>query len=396
MCFSFLIAELIYEPTTLSNDDIDREGLGQDIPQVILSRDDVILSGFDTLLANTHGFTTSTSERHNLNHHIFTVLRNQRTGFSEDGLHGRDDGILNIIRTIALMSVMRNNETPSSVFETRPDACLYHSQRPSLVVMEEKSDKTSIGSAKTELHKKFLRDLPHYGPRIKWIIGIAVGGDEVVFGKIHRDTSQFTELVSFDLEFRKDRLPCVRAAINVARWCLWVHQSKLLYPLPADIRSPDRRSRCTLSFSPPYVYKEIKEGHWNTDIVKFYSEVACGNESDHRGAIPHLEWATTVLPLEGTLHLKLKPLGISRLPDDTEIHAALRCVLTALAALHKNKWAHLDLRWPNVVGRIGFSLTRNSLVHLVLRCLTSPSEILQPPKLTKLQTSISSARCWSR
>ena len=53
------------------------------------------------------------------------------------------------------------------------------------------------------------------------------------------------------------------------------------------------------------------------------------------------------------LQVKLRPFGVvasSRLPSTlVELRSALRCILTCLVDLHAAGWAHLDLRWSNVV-----------------------------------------------
>jgi len=229
-------------------------------------------------------------------------------------------------------------------------ACITQSD-PALLV-EEDADSDNIDKAINELKKKFSRNLPHYGVGIQWIIGIAIGGDQVTFGRIHRSTDMFTELASFDLSHDDERLGCVHAAINVARWCKWVRQSKLLHPLPAELYDPVSKARCSLSFSPPNVHKVMLKGCWNSTMKDFYSQVARGADASNvRGLIPHLEWATCP-PVEnrhGELQLILRPLGVPRAPEAHELRGALRCILTAVSALHSKEWAHLDLRWPNVV-----------------------------------------------
>ena len=52
----------------------------------------------------------------------------------------------------------------------------------------------------------------------------------------------------------------------------------------------------------------------------------------------------------GIIRLEIRPVCLEQLPSTVEeLRTALRCVLTALCALHARGFVHRDVRWPNVL-----------------------------------------------
>ena len=52
----------------------------------------------------------------------------------------------------------------------------------------------------------------------------------------------------------------------------------------------------------------------------------------------------------GLSTLRVTPVCVERVPaSEDELQCAVRCVLTALAALHGHGFVHRDVRWPNVL-----------------------------------------------
>jgi serine/threonine protein kinase len=53
---------------------------------------------------------------------------------------------------------------------------------------------------------------------------------------------------------------------------------------------------------------------------------------------------------KGMRLLQIRPVCLEQLPSTLEeLRAALRCVLTALGALHQRGLVHRDVRWPNLL-----------------------------------------------
>ena len=96
-------------------------------------------------------------------------------------------------------------------------------------------------------------------------------------------------------------------------------------------------------------YKQLEEQQRDW-LHKLYSCVQVGNK------IRYLEWATEITldrSSSSQLSLTLRPFGVvasSRPPRTlTEFRAAIYCVLTCLTDLHAAGYAHLDIRWSNIV-----------------------------------------------
>jgi hypothetical protein len=241
------------------------------------------------------------------------------------------------------------------------------------VIVEEKPAWEPIEDAIEELQDKFNSASSHYDEALEWIVGIAISGSRVVFGQLRlafpRQTpAQFVRMGEFDLSTRQGQLGCARAAINIGRWVSWVNSSDLVHG--TYVRFWESMDTYTLGYysdviiSPTEVYKVLHSPMWErqstTDaeaeerkrtVRSFYEEIATPNTEQDGGNIPYLEWATEVGTDErGDLTLRLQPVGVPRRPcGDQDPRDALRCVVTALSALHARGWVHLDVRWANIV-----------------------------------------------
>eukprot|EP00386_Alphamonas_edax_P011171 GDKI01035523.1.p1 GENE.GDKI01035523.1~~GDKI01035523.1.p1 ORF type:complete len:552 (+),score=93.71 GDKI01035523.1:69-1658(+) len=296
--------------------------------------------------ANFHG---------DLSLYVCTFMRNDKKGSMEDGLHFRDDLLLGIICEVAGLNSERNRASVSTSHRLRSDVYLYRTGLPPLVHVEEKADAGALSVATRELAAKFCSTLPHYDRQLQFIIGIAIAGDFVSFGKLPLGGGgAWVPLDSFNISVPTQRLKCVQAAVNVGRWC--VHA----FPLVSCVRHPfgltnstDQRDitllpkGCVVKW-----YKQLtpQQCTWLRDL---YTSIAVGG-ADGMGRIPFMEFATECCAFSDTsLKVTLKPLGVPadlRLPRDlVELRVALRCILQCLEALHARGWAHLDVRWSNVI-----------------------------------------------
>ena len=299
----------------------------------------------------------------NLSRFACAFMLNEKAGRSEDGLHGRDDSLLRIIQLVTGMTSERNKISLSTFKKTRTDVYLYLPGLPPLVHVEEKAEEGNLMEAKNELTAKFCSTLPHYHQQLQFIIGIAIAGDFISFGKLPLGGGFGWQMMhTFNLTNLLQRQQCIQAAVNVGRWCLHAINptDPLLFPIPYRLGHTDVNERRDITLMSEGIiikrYKQLdpQEFSW---LHTLYTTLAAPASARSVGRIRFMEWAThcVVKPRKSpkSLHLRLKPFGVvadNRPPRDlTELRAALRCILTCLEDLHQAGWAHLDLRWTNVV-----------------------------------------------
>jgi len=271
-------------------------------------------------------------------------LKNERTGTTEDGLHQRDDFLMKIIREIAVLKPERNTTSDSTLAQTRPDGYLYSEGFPPVVVWEEKSKDSELDEARADIRNKF-RWLQHYG-KLNFIVVISIAGDSVEFSKM--TSVGLSSQTSFNLNNIAHRFSCVQAAINVGRWVKWVKTNDLLgrLDIPMNKVQKDAQGRRKLLISFQAVEKtflQLSDSEKKT-LTDFYAD--CNN-------VPYVEkLIAKEIPAKHPTWLKftLSPVGITRMPQtENELGHAMSCICTALVGIHKKKWAHNDIRWPNII-----------------------------------------------
>jgi hypothetical protein len=274
---------------------------------------------------------------------VCSFLQNDLTSFTEDGLHGRDDALMKIIRLIGLLSSARNTTSDSTLARHRPDGMLFHEGFPPLVIFEEKAEDGQLSEAEKDLNEK-IRWLPHYD-KLNFVV-IAIAGNIVQFAQITQQ--RIGNEISFNLKRETDRLACVQAAINVGRWALWVKSSRMLYRLHLPMNMPntdnDQRRKLVIGF------KGVEKTFLNLDendkarLLSFYEATA---------NIPYIEKLreyTKSASSPTILKLILTPVGVCRQPqNEEELGNAFHCICSALMAIHKLGWAHNDIRWLNII-----------------------------------------------
>jgi len=107
-------------------------------------------------------------------------MANQKTGTSVNGIHGRDNFLLNIISIVAGgLQCERNRGSQSTLSKLRLDGFLFQAQgTPPIVIFEERSSSLYLAEAENDITTKF-RFLPHY--EVPWIVALAIAGDTVTF-----------------------------------------------------------------------------------------------------------------------------------------------------------------------------------------------------------------------
>ncbi len=265
---------------------------------------------------------------------------NHKMGTNEDALHSRDDILLQIIEHVGSVITERNKISSSTLKATHLDAYLYKCGCPPVVIVAEKATAAMMDDAVSDITTK-VHFLPHY-QKLPFLVGIAIAGDDVRMFKLGKGSS-LQNITTFSLASKAGRMDCVRAAINIGRWCKYVSDNDLVFGLKFAINQAninDRRSLCIGFTAVDKTYMGLTNAE-RQQLKDFY-EVAAGTN--------FLERAVSVKDADGKLALSLAPVGIERLPStDAEMQMCLKCVLTALNAVHAKGWCVVDLRWPNIV-----------------------------------------------
>jgi hypothetical protein len=234
----------------------------------------------------------------------------------------------------------RNKISSSTLKATRLDAYLYKSGCPPVVIVEEKAAAAMMDDAIRDITTK-VRFLPHY-QKLSFLVGIAIAGDDVRMFKLGKGSSM-QNVTTFSLTNRVGRMSCVRAAINIGRWCRYLSDNDLVFGLKFAINQThfdERRSLCIGFTAVVKTYLRLTEVE-RQQLKDFY-KVASGTN--------FLERAVSVKDADGKLTLSLEPVGIERLPSTmVEMQTCLKCLLTALNAVHAKGWCVVDLRWPNII-----------------------------------------------
>jgi hypothetical protein len=133
------------------------------------------------------------------------LLRNRKFGDNEAGLHSRDDALFSIILDAAGESyrIQRDKISPTTTPGSRLDGNMHRAGYPPVLAFEEKPA-GDLDGAKRDLSSKVFF-IPHY-KQLPFIVGVAISGDEVVFGTLRNG---FTPVAAYDLASPGERLRLV-------------------------------------------------------------------------------------------------------------------------------------------------------------------------------------------
>ncbi len=239
-----------------------------------------------------------------------------------------------------------DHSNPSS--QTGPDATIYQSGYPELVVVAEKAV-DEVG-AESELCDKFVF-LAHYG--IDRVVGIAIVGNQFKIGYIHRDPKRFEVLMTLTTGEDGNGYTLVQAAVNIGIWFRATMARGDLDPLSFRFGETSATAHRELTI---YRHKFRKILYQRGDVnLKALSEFYKSIRSQR---IPYFEYPvndegkrdSVVLVEDRALDLVMKPVGLAREPSNPgALKNCLLCILTALQDLHGRGYVHLDLRWPNII-----------------------------------------------
>jgi len=277
---------------------------------------------------------------HDLSQSIMMLRQNKKSGTrTEDGLHARDDALLQLISKVSGMNIERNCRSSSTVEGTRLDAWI---GQPPTVMVEEKADATALDQAMAEVHKKFTWIL-HY-EKVDFVFAIAIADDLVKMEAVGRQRSAVSDV--FNLHQVEGCIKAVQAAINIGRVCKHILINSLLHPVTIPFNTTISRQRCHIHISHTEVTKTYFKDSMNTTaqarLKDFYNETK---------DVEFLERATDFkVNKKGELQVKLQPVGLVRRPQSVrEAKVAMRCIMTAMAGCSERGWMLNDVRWQNII-----------------------------------------------
>jgi hypothetical protein len=227
----------------------------------------------------------------------------------------------------------------------RPDYCLWV-DGALLLKGEHTRFAADLKTAKNELLSKMnvwdsivLRDLP-------FLLCYALGGPLIQFCVIFPPDDKNSKLVLkdisdvYDLGHEESRLTVMRISLNLFRVFVFLKQNTTAGGLVPYLKMLRGECGC---------YIECMADHVQKKCYPCINEVYDCLKGDN--ALPCTIHAIRTRDFEGGMCLlEIRPVCVEVKPSSiVELRCAIRCVLTALAGLHKRGFVHRDVRWPNVL-----------------------------------------------
>jgi len=252
------------------------------------------------------------------------------------------------VATIASRNVA--DFSSSTIQGKRPDFQFYVNQ---FLILggEEKSSKTQLVVARSGLIAKLRKWNEHIYGRLNYIFGFACAGEFLTFHAMSPSGNLANISDIFMLTSVEDRIKIIIFVINLARlFRTLVHRIPSgLHMLYQPIQRPNGG---TIMIHYDYVMKTIPLDIVDLDTTYDYlHELYTAMQRDH---VPHVielvKMSMINLVSAGYIYLKLSPCGIQRIPQTKkEFLFAFKSILQALEGVHKLGYAHLDVRWANVL-----------------------------------------------
>lgn len=272
-----------------------------------------------------------------LEHAFVTWMDNDIAGGGENGIIGRNDGLLKIVKIVGGLTFFeRDNQQSSTQGTTRQDATLGLGRVPVVHVEEKRWD---VALAAEDLQSK-LHWIPNWS-KLPFIFGIAISASELQIWKLTPGTTKAVQLFATALNSPQERMNSVVAVTHCGRVLRYYREQGLVLAgsgLAFNVWH-ERDQNKSVKFSNEAVYVWYKDRATFDNMIAFYQANA---------QVENLERMVSFRKKDGVLCLQ--PLGVSCVPESAaDLVDALRCVLTCLKGLHTNGYYHTDLRWTNIV-----------------------------------------------
>ena len=271
----------------------------------------------------------------------------QSVGIGKNGQIHRNDGLLNMIMSLAgIYKFCRNataDETTTTVNSSlKPNFVMLH--RGVGILIAEEKEGSDLQAAKEDIVNKFGW-IPHV-QRLPFFIGIAFCETEMEVVSIspHKVISTLFHGPCRDIT---ERSGCLGPAVNIARVLKYWIGNGFICPIGLSMGSWHKRD-CGKSIRIIFQGVQIQYPDRKTflRLKQFYEK--CRN-------VPNLEQMIQC----STCRMTLLPVGVTRMPrDHNEFLEAIQCVLIAVDGIHRQGYYHTDIRWANIV----FIPTSNSWV----------------------------------
>jgi len=307
-----------------------------------------------------NGLVTSTANEASDLHIYLQVFLKNNISSGEDGIIGRDDGILRTLcQLLGCSSSGRNVHFFSTPNDTRLDFTGLFEQ-VQLVLAEEKDD--DITGAMQDMNDK-IRFLHNYSPEITVMYGFAFSRNEFrILQFIRNPDSDIPQSsnVWFERSLNNpyDRMLCIFAALNVGRVLKYYRDNGLLSPAHIQLGTwIARQNKKEINLHNDYVIiKSAQDEVRLAQLKEFYQVTSDANvmnlEYLYRGHGKLHQDGFEHSSAKGISSLKiyLKPKGHDVMPETPEqLKAALLCLLQCVKQLHTLGYFHTDIRWPNVI-----------------------------------------------
>ncbi|KAL3157970.1 hypothetical protein ABBQ32_012371 [Trebouxia sp. C0010 RCD-2024] len=236
----------------------------------------------------------------------------------------------------------------------RPDLCVL--VRSALLFKgEDKTEEGQLDQAVAELKQKMRRWSQSYHGQVEFLLCYAMAGGRVRICMLRRDDPDSCHVLSGDHSIydMRGRLQLVRIAILLYR-ILAIQQTQLpsdAVPLASVL---EFSSGTKITVMEDYVIKRVDIEKQPLlverlgELQKLYKATRGSKHLIGSEEGPHIHTKYTVIL--SPFGEQLGPGYLSfRIHSLAQLQAAIRCILLALRDLHAAKFAHTDIRWPNVI-----------------------------------------------
>ncbi|DBA81812.1 TPA: hypothetical protein ACH3X1_007537 [Trebouxia sp. C0004] len=257
-------------------------------------------------------------------------------------------------RQLNLKRKRNEGEVSLTLNAKRPDLCVL--VRSALLFKgEDKTEEGQLDQAVAELKQKMRRWSQSYHGQVEFLLCYAMAGGRVRICMLRRDDPDSCHVVSGDHSIydMRGRLELVRIAILLYR-ILAIQQTQLpsdAVPLASVL---EFSSGTKITVMEDYVIKRVdieKQPLLVDRLAELQELYKATRASKHLIASeegPHIHKKYTVIL--SPFGEQLGPSYLSfRIQSLAQLQAAIRCILFALRDLHAAKFAHTDIRWPNVI-----------------------------------------------
>jgi hypothetical protein len=344
-------------PKCLENEcDLQRE-LAAPLPDVIVpigTENLVTISAVLPLVESPDGEHVMVKLSHYLTEHIdmeWVEGSEMDTSFASHSLTGylwqRFDTIANVLQLYHGQDLA--DPSGATIKRLRPDYCLWVNGAL-LLKAERKRDWKDLDVAKIELESKMNTWNPVALRGIPFLPCYAVGGRLIqfcaLFPPAHSGARPQLRTVSdvFNMSTRFGRMWVMRISINMLR-VLRVLRARLPSTVPMLYAAQKRSLGGYIMIMDDFVVKRCKPAA-EAGIYECL-------DPDSESALPcsiRVVRRRDEARADGMEDLVIRPVCLQVLPTSVdELRAAIRCVVTALGALHARGFVHRDVRWPNVL-----------------------------------------------